>query len=214
YNQTTDGRLIRLIVSNRVAAALVTVMLFAAPVTIFVKANLILVPTSQLKAMTQLGHPEIYELLQGKNAIYLQGIDVNWMTLGVAQAFVLAVVCVAFIAYCIYGCYAVFQYDRAALSARTRLLYRVLIRALLIDIVAFIALGVIPALLLAISLSGFWQSSADVATVCLSTMTLYPLTTHFVWLCYITPYRRAVLRMVGKWPARVRATATPTSTTN
>ncbi|KAH7718208.1 hypothetical protein AAVH_14349, partial [Aphelenchoides avenae] len=72
YNQTTDGRLMRLIVSNKVAVSFVTVTLLAAPVTIFVKANRILVPTSQLNTMSQMFHPEIYELLQGRSAIYLQ----------------------------------------------------------------------------------------------------------------------------------------------
>lgn len=112
------------------------------------------------------------------------------------------------IACCVYGCYSALRSGKSTLSPRTLRLYKSLVNSLVLDLAFCLLLGATPIMVVVVAFSSraAWASTATV--ICSSVAGFYPLTTHMLWLLYITPYRRCVRRLLG----RTRQKRTPTGT--
>lgn len=100
--------------------------------------------------------------------------------------------------YCMYGCYASLRQNFGLFSPKTLRLYRALINSLVLDFTLCIFVAVIPVLVIILcvfALRSEWTSA--VVQICMCVASFYPLASHIVWLTTITPYRAAVLRIVG-----------------
>lgn len=101
------------------------------------------------------------------------------------------------VGYCTYGCYSSLNDARHSLSTSTLRLYRRLVNSLLIDL-AFSTIGLMPviAVVAAVCAQAEWGSTAMI--IAISVTGLYPLESHILWLFYLPPYRRAVMRLFGR----------------
>lgn len=121
---------------------------------------------------------------------------------GCFLAYILTIV--PLVAYCVYECYNSLGNVRQSLSKATLRLHRTLLNSLLIDL-ALSAVGGVPVVTAVVALytRAEWGSAAMV--IASSVTGLYPLESHMLWLFYLPPYRRAVLRMFGWRPAKAVA---------
>lgn len=125
-------------------------------------------------------------------------MDHGWTL--VAACFVLFCLAAAslIVAFCVYECYTSLRQNASLFSPKTLRLYRSLLNSLVLDMATCAFIGVLPVTGIIISvfmLRSEWASAA--IQICMCVASFYPLASHFVWLSYITPYRRALLRMIA-----------------
>ncbi|KAH7669990.1 hypothetical protein AAVH_42788 [Aphelenchoides avenae] len=86
---------------------------------------------------------------------------------------------------------------RQSLSTSTRRLYARLLNLLLIEL-TFVSVGILPMTVIVVALYTHAQWGSTAMVVAYSMTGLYTLESHLLWLFYLPPYRRALLRLFGR----------------
>lgn len=98
----------------------------------------------------------------------------------------------------IMGCYRFLRSaDGPRLNERTLRLYRALTNALALEFALSFSLLHVPASLMLLSIFCHWEDSSSISVVVLCWTEWYPVAVNVMFLVYIRPYRRGLLRMFG-----------------
>ncbi|KAH7715593.1 7TM GPCR protein [Aphelenchoides avenae] len=143
---------------------------------------------------------ELYAEMQRTSFLGLKETEENSYLFRLASASLVAigVAFVVIIAYSTYGCYRHMTRHSASFSVRTLKLYRVLLNALVIDMLACVLMVAVPMVASTVAVGGNSENGGLILLLSFTIANWYPLVNNVVTLSYITPYRRSLLRLVNR----------------
>ncbi|KAI1691439.1 serpentine type 7TM GPCR chemoreceptor srh domain-containing protein [Ditylenchus destructor] len=150
---------------------------------------------SELKEFLRANQPIIYSIAQNRNIVGIENSKSTFIYVVFCWATIVLLLYSATLTYCVYGCYASLQRGKSAFSSRTLMLYRSLVNALMIDVAICGVMVILPVVLCGLSMYFQLEWASTATLLAMSFASWYPCVSHIVWMWFIAPYRRALIRM-------------------
>ncbi|KAI1698027.1 serpentine type 7TM GPCR chemoreceptor srh domain-containing protein [Ditylenchus destructor] len=202
YLQTVNSRFLKLFTLGLRSFLLCSAgfcVLFVPP---YITIGNVITSQSDLKEFLRVNQPKIYSIAHNRSILGIENPKNAWIYFLYCWVAIVSLILFATLTYCVYGCYSSMQRKKSAFSTRTLQLYRSLVNALMIDLVVCGVMAILPIWICAISLyyQVKWASTATL--LALSFSSWYPCVSHIILMWFITPYRRALVRMFKWWKKR------------
>ncbi|KAI1706711.1 serpentine type 7TM GPCR chemoreceptor srh domain-containing protein [Ditylenchus destructor] len=165
----------------------------------YIPLNFIVVPSEKLAEEMKTRDPVTYRRMEGRTAIgfKLQGAYVAFICAGVCLL-IITLIYVFTIGYSIFGCYKFLRVKGNTLSRGTAALYSALINSLVLDMVMVGILCLVPTIAFVTSYALESPYAPGILSIALQMATVYPIVANIITIAFVTPYRRAMVRIIRK----------------
>ncbi|KAI6170840.1 hypothetical protein M3Y97_01117400 [Aphelenchoides bicaudatus] len=135
--------------------------------------------------------PKVYEFLSKERTVFgFNADDGNeHYLIGVVSVCIVVAAFFGFLTYCTVSTYVYISKNKTTLHANTARLYTKLLNLLLMDVCIAVLMFFLPSLMFIIAQTFQFECLTSIATICLIVVIFNSLSTNFLILLYIRPYR-------------------------